>query len=752
MYLLEKYMKEEDQTKLPPHSVALWGRGGVGKSQLALRFVELHRHEYDPIIWVDAETPASIMRSYSRAFDALNLEYPSHILDEERKHGHGRDDALKTLQHDWVLRAVFAWLESRTDADCPWLVVINDADNIVWIPEAIPRGSRGSVILTSRDDLVSRLANHFVSVGDMETGEAIDLLLHGVGAPKVKLGNYSENAPGPVLQKPHWRIAQEQQAFAIIEKLGHLALPIAMANSYILQHDHVLENLSVYLDYVTTGSYAVLDSGHGQIGDAYRFSLASVFETSFLSISEISGISTTLLSLLAQLNHASLDDRLFREATEARYFFIFLATDLGIRFLIAAKTIACILGPLWGSQLVLLALGHLFPAPFIRNDGRSKRYTAAVMTYMPLGLTIIFMVIGIVDEKTRIEDGEIVTRPGELHPKFIIWAVFLGCGYATPHWADWLLGDEECAVWSSNTWPTLFTTTVMMWWGFEWLMFGLDKEVEAHTMHLLQRLDFSKTNLFQFEQMLAELNRQTRESIGLNYAASLGWIIVWNVILKLILVLVIFSITLLWTRFVERVIIRHRSENNGFWAKLGLAMLKLSTRPAAASFFANLVAFWVYYFFGYFGVTEWIPWERTVNEVILNPATLNGFLTKWTLGGGWNPIPYSEAASPLTRFGLLQRSHNELDGTYIMHPLVQWWAVGRLDKEDGQAYVYEAFRFLSLVYSSDTCFSDITCQQMLIPHLLSVATSDVLRDGTHYWRMKQLLKMLYRSLVKVGRI
>jgi GTPase SAR1 family protein len=64
---LVKGLEEQASHQSSPRSLALWGRGGSGKSQLALRYCERHQTEYDPILWIDAHSPNSARQSFSVA-------------------------------------------------------------------------------------------------------------------------------------------------------------------------------------------------------------------------------------------------------------------------------------------------------------------------------------------------------------------------------------------------------------------------------------------------------------------------------------------------------------------------------------------------------------------------------------------------------------------------------------------------------------------------------------------------------------
>jgi hypothetical protein len=55
------------------HALVIYGLGGVGKTQLALQFVEEHRDQYAPILWIDAKSPETVRASFERCAGALRL-------------------------------------------------------------------------------------------------------------------------------------------------------------------------------------------------------------------------------------------------------------------------------------------------------------------------------------------------------------------------------------------------------------------------------------------------------------------------------------------------------------------------------------------------------------------------------------------------------------------------------------------------------------------------------------------------------
>ena len=140
---------------------------------------------------------------------------------------------------------------------------------------------------------------------------------------------------------------------------------------------------------------------------------------------------------------------------------------------------------------------------------------------------------------------------------------------------------------------------------------------------------------------------------------------------------------------------------------------------------------------------DWDPWISRVPPPSSVSQNLVNSLLKTTSDGQWNPRTYSEVMGPLTRFSLMQR---ETDSAYSMHVLVRWWARNRLPLVLRQGWAREVERFISMSYSSDNCWLDPLCQQMLIPHLIDVANLGVTTEGYHTYSLRDILSRLCRSL------
>ena len=727
---LTALMDDADIRRSPPRSVALWGPGGAGKSQLALRYAEENRRRYDPIIWVDGSTPAAAIKSYTEAFSRLNLDYPVNLLDQRYKEATFGGLYLPVFQEDWVIPTVMQWLESRHEAHCEWLVIIDNADDIYMVQDIIPRGSRGSVIITSRDKLISDHVSHSLEVDQLTTDEGLELILHGVAPMQVETGaEYSQERMNMLLK---------QQALPIVEAFGHSALLLDLANRYILQHHQVYENISRYLDYHEEMSFSLLNNTQLGLEDHYRFALAAIYETSLAAVRNVSADASSILSLFAFLNDGIVDDRLFLEAS----------TSLAFRkkfnstwhpFLLILQVMLCTAGP----RLLIPFLLVICPwTPEL--TGKKRILARQVLVVFPLLADAVYLFVLYIVERWRIDNANVITPSHLLAPYTIITLIYASVGYTLPTVSRWILQSSELP-WTLSVLPMGYALTVFMGWSWAMFYYGLDITLEHHTKALLDRLNLSKLSMTQFEKAVIGLQKLSRDQLGVEFPMKLAWLLLWRMVCDFLLGIIATVIIELWDAICSAIVTRlQKIRRRRLYLTCLTWFIRLISTPAGL-----ILCFMAGYGIGASGIMSWRPWKTVVVPEGWVPPHLLNQLLNTTSDGSWSSRTFDETIAPLTQYGLLHRSPHM---GYTMHPLVQWWARQRLEPAMRAAWIAEAFRFMDLTYQSPGCFHDGLCQQVLIPHLIEVAGADVVNDGTQYWRLKYLLEMLYRSLSMVGRI
>ena len=115
-------------------SQAITGLGGVGKTQLAARYVHSHGSEYDVIAWIAAEDGGVA----GLAELAARLGEPVDGLSPAER----RDLALEHLGR----------------ADERWLLVLDNVASPAQLRDCLPRGGNGRVLVTSRNREVRQFA------------------------------------------------------------------------------------------------------------------------------------------------------------------------------------------------------------------------------------------------------------------------------------------------------------------------------------------------------------------------------------------------------------------------------------------------------------------------------------------------------------------------------------------------------------------------------------------------------------------
>ena len=289
---LDEKIKVRHNNAGVPHAVAVYGLGGTGKSQLALRYAECHKQHYDPILWIDATDEDTARSSYEKSAEELGI-----VLGLTNS----RESALRDSK---AVQAVLRWLRSRGEMDDEWLVVIDNADDVGWgLRDIIPEGERGNIIVTSRDKYVSMLVDRRcgqLEVGAMSIDEATSLLLQ-------LLRWDPDSSPENIVQPCR----------ELVQQLGCLALAVGIAGAYISNEDDQHVALRQYIVDYERHRDELLQSNYLHGLRQTDKTVWTVWDTTLnkLEKDHASLQPTLMLAFLARFKGSIVQDEMFRLAS-----------------------------------------------------------------------------------------------------------------------------------------------------------------------------------------------------------------------------------------------------------------------------------------------------------------------------------------------------------------------------------------------------------------------------------------------------
>lgn len=255
---------------------ALTGIGGVGKTQVALRFAHTRARKFDAVFFVQADDSIKVAEAYSRIALELNLISAEDIADrviaqnvvmqwlsDPRRHFTNETDAQSTVE-DWA----------------SWLLVLDNIEDANVLRDFIPTDGKGAVLFTSRDPV----AKTFLS-------------------PKagVELGSFTSEEATTFLQNLTYDPAAGEDSSslqALAQRLGCLPLAITQIAAVINRRDLTFsecldqydqESLIAHLEQISMTSQSATYT--------YQHSLATVW-----SLEALDGSARALLELVSILD------------------------------------------------------------------------------------------------------------------------------------------------------------------------------------------------------------------------------------------------------------------------------------------------------------------------------------------------------------------------------------------------------------------------------------------------------------------
>ncbi|KAJ6546001.1 hypothetical protein DFH09DRAFT_1508224 [Mycena vulgaris] len=258
--ILDKMHQFFTQDLKNQHIFLLYGLGGVGKTQISLKFIEEFSSRFTDIFLIDTSTMETI--------------------DTGLKNIAATRNAGSTAQEG---------LEWLTSIPAEWLLFFDNADDPrINLNKFFPHCKHGNILITSRNPRLRVYTGSDYLVSAMEETDAVELLLKSA-AHTVTPGN-------------------KKIAAQIVQALYYFPLAIIQAGAFIAKSGA----LSGYLTLYAENQRRLLSEQPDQSHDDYA---QTVYTTWQISFDQLSKPAATLLQLCSFLHHNGISEEIFSRAS-----------------------------------------------------------------------------------------------------------------------------------------------------------------------------------------------------------------------------------------------------------------------------------------------------------------------------------------------------------------------------------------------------------------------------------------------------
>jgi tetratricopeptide (TPR) repeat protein/DNA-binding XRE family transcriptional regulator len=259
---------------------ALYGLGGIGKTQTAAEYAFRYGDYYTHVFWMLVASRETLVADFVTLAQLLDLQEPA------------KDEHYQTR----IIASVKRWLAANEG----WLLIMDNADDLKLAQEFLPTRHKGYVLFTTRAQAAGQIAAS-IEVEKLNLQEGTLLLLRW---------SKRLNADAPVEQaQAEDRAAAER----IVQEMDGLPLALVQVGAYV---DETGCSLADYLGLYSTHRKELLARPGSLLLD-YSETVATTWLLSFQQIEQQSPAAADVLRLCAFLAPDAIPEELFaRGATK----------------------------------------------------------------------------------------------------------------------------------------------------------------------------------------------------------------------------------------------------------------------------------------------------------------------------------------------------------------------------------------------------------------------------------------------------
>jgi tetratricopeptide (TPR) repeat protein len=255
---------------------ALNGLGGIGKTQTAVEYAYRHRERYKLVLWAKAHSREALVSDFAAMAGLLDLP-------------------AKNAQDQYeAVGAVKRWFENSDG----WLLILDDADDLLMVRDFMPFSEAGCVLLTTRAQYTGVIVERN-NIEKMSPSEGAFFLLRRLR--KLKKDETLESAPEEL----------RKQAETLSKAVDGLPLALDQATAYVEETQSSLEKYLILYQ----SERANLLARRGELITDHP-SVTVTFSLAFKKLEEASPAAADLLHLCAFFEADAIPEEIFSEGAE----------------------------------------------------------------------------------------------------------------------------------------------------------------------------------------------------------------------------------------------------------------------------------------------------------------------------------------------------------------------------------------------------------------------------------------------------
>ena len=257
---------------------ALYGLGGIGKTQTASEYAYRYGNEYSHVCWVSAANRETLVADYVALAGLIGLPEKG-----------GQDQQQ-------IVAAVKRWLAAQEN----WLLVMDNADDLLLAQEFLPPGHHGYVLYTTRAQAAGTIAAS-IEVEKLSVAEGMVLLLRW--SKRMEVDETLEEV----------RAEDRDAAEQIVREMDGLPLALVQAGAYVEETGCSLtEYLQLYGKHRT-----YMLARRSRLMAGYPETVATTWSLSFQLVEQENPAAADILRICAFLAADAIPEALLLEGAGA---------------------------------------------------------------------------------------------------------------------------------------------------------------------------------------------------------------------------------------------------------------------------------------------------------------------------------------------------------------------------------------------------------------------------------------------------